>query len=192
MTIMTQINYINGGGIHARPSTAFAADGTVLTATSTEFAIDNPDKGVTHHYSIDLLGTGFTYSGGHPNGGTITEVKIKDAHGNVYVDFTNLLGDVSLADFWTFLKHGSPKAALDNLVGSPASATGSNDGDQVETYGDNSVYQLGPGNDILDISNNFTRASGGAGNDTFRIDQGGLFGLDLHGGQFDGTVAPAR
>jgi hypothetical protein len=195
---MTDINYLNGGGTHARPSTAFTADGRVLVDTPGEFAINNPHAGPTQRYSIHLysLTNDFTYntSGAKPvpTGGTITDVKIEDAHGNVYADFTDfniVFSDISLADFWSNLQHSGPKAALNQLVGSFTSLMGSDGADQAETYGDNGSYQLGAGNDTFDIWNNFTQAAGEAGNDTFRIDQGGLSGLDLHGGLFNGTVA---
>lgn len=197
---MTDILYkhVDGGGPHAFPSTAFTADGNVTAidrGAGDQFIVTNPHPGITQGYSIDLLGFNFDFTGNVPTSGTITEVLIKDAQGNVYVDMTNGEGSFSnpnLVQFWNTLQSNGPKAALDGLVGDYAVVTGSNDGDQVETYGKHGDYSLGTGNDLLDIFHKFTYAVGGAGNDTFQIEQSALQGLDLHGGLSNGTVAPGE
>jgi hypothetical protein len=189
---MTTITYSNGGGIHAFPSTAFAANGNLSHSSGDVDTFTITQAGTTNLYEIDLVGTGFTYDeGGHPTGGTITEVQIEDASGSVYVDMRSFGqgSNTNLALFWTTLQSSGPKAALNDLVGDNATVYGSSDGDQVETYGQFGNYTLGGGNVVLDIFDSYTQAvagdqtiGGGPGSDTFQIELGGLAGLDLQGG----------
>ena len=120
---------------------------------------------------------------GLPTSGTIERVEVLDDNGMPY--FAIHAGHSPMrtfAAFWSTLQNSGAKAALDQLVGDGLLLCGSEDGDHAETYGTDGQYHLADGNDFLNISYSFTTAYGDAGNDTFTILKGGLFGLSLHGG----------
>ena len=151
------------------------------------FTINNPNPGATHYYSIRL----FADEGGfdvrwmeHRSAGRSQCVDVLDDTGHVY--FTIHRRRYQRCEPGGLLeqrcKNSGAKAALDQLVGDGLLLCGSEDGDHAETYGTDGQYHLAGGNDFLNISYSFTTAYGDAGNDTFTILKGGLFGLSLHGG----------
>src|SRR5690242_6842993 len=89
---MTTITYSSGGDTHLLPSVAYAANGAVVSSGSSRWIIQNPATG----YRISFLSStdDFTEDGS----GDISEVTISDSHGHVYADFTNLSGDIELAN----------------------------------------------------------------------------------------------
>jgi hypothetical protein len=205
-----------GGDPRLTPSSTFAAIGmgpgqsTVTAADADQFVIQGSNGYSIHLFSIlsedepekdpdGDEGGNFAYAGegsnvpmnSENNGGTITELQIRDSQGNIYFDVTGSFNDASLVDFYNTLQTAGAKAALDQLIGAGLTVTGSGGTDHVETYGINGTYDLGGGDSTLDITYGNSAAYDSGGNDTFIIDQSGLAGIQIHGGYGEGSQTAA-
>jgi hypothetical protein len=182
---------------HWAPSTTFAFS-TPLLETPCELDIGN---GLNAGYSIHIFATEgghFNYAEddiGTPISGTIDHIEVWDNNDPNHKYFTLYCpaGNTDLVNFWTTLENSGSKAALDSLIGNGLMVCGSEDADYAETYGTGGTYDLGNGNDTLTVSYSDTTAYGGAGNDTFVIAKGGLFGLNIDGtGSMTADGAPTE
>src|SRR5579862_6920283 len=93
---------------HWAPSTVLRAPGTegkIVTATATEFAIENTggkaSTGYTVHFFSDSGDFHYTGSPPTPTAGTITKVTITNANGFTYIELTGPFHDDGLLDIWT-------------------------------------------------------------------------------------------
>lgn len=173
---------------HFAPSDVLSTFGTIITHTATDFAIKNVSSGyvVTFHSNLaDFAYNGFT----HPTAGTIDSMQVEDANGFVYARMVGPFNDANLADFYTTLISLHPGAveAFHQLAGYNSDINGSTGADHMETYGLSNILIGNGGNDIFDIRDGFTTATGGAGNDTFVIDSF-VFSSHLNGGGGSNTL----
>ncbi len=133
MTIVTGGTMQNSTDFDSDALTALDTS-TLVSPTATQFALSSSS------FNLTALGTGLTYSSGHPSGGTITSISYNEGGGT-----TTMSGfSISASTLWHAISTGDV-TGFNNLFFS---------GD--DTFN----MQAGSGPDFL---------SGGAGNDTFNF-----------------------
>jgi len=155
--------------------------GQVITATSTELAIQALDGSVTQIFN----GTGFTYAGDSVTGGTVTRVRLVGG-ATTYTDITGLNHDaVTVAGLVlsgngdglsAFLLGGNDTIHYQSAISAAVFGYGGND--SITALGGDDTLDGGQGNDTL---------RGGAGNDTYLVDSSGDV-VDETGGSGTDTV----
>lgn len=150
-----------------------AGDDTVVTArTATTFNFTYGASSDFAGYSVAVVGTGFTYVGGVPVGGTMTSVRILSPTGATVVNITGLSGALA-TDFDDFYA---------NVFGSPSGDAGPGPDGQMAwnfllsgndtfygTAGDDrqTLPGFNAGNDIFHMGGGDDQMGGSVGNDTY-------------------------
>jgi Ca2+-binding RTX toxin-like protein len=146
-------------------------DGSVTARTSTTFTVTNDERVDT------VTGTGFTYVGDVPVGGTVTGVA-ETFEGQPAFAVSGFSAPVRTADL--FILNGQAVQGLHLLFDGPDTVTGSAFGDRLLTYAGADSLAGGAGDDVLFPGAGPDTATGGAGSDTI-VDEGGnnvIFGGD--------------
>ncbi|MEO1198101.1 MAG: calcium-binding protein [Pseudomonadota bacterium] len=110
---------------------------------------------------VQVTGSGITFAGGEPTGGTVTEMDI-DLGDNNFSNPDVTITNIPNADLVT-MTTGSPFDLLNEVFSSNDSLTGSDFNDNLKGLGGNDTFIGSDGDDTL---------SGGGGNDTFRYIDG--------------------
>ena len=129
--------------------------GTVTGQSATSYTVVLGDETVT------FTGTGLTYTGGQPDGGTVTGVQESYLGAPVYA-IQGISLAVSTLNAWAAA--GDNATAQATIFGGDDVITGGPLGDKLRAYAGNDLVQAGGGADTLD---------GGAGNDTLDGGAGG-------------------
>jgi Ca2+-binding RTX toxin-like protein len=156
---------------------------TLTGSTSTQFTLSYAP------YVVTVTGTGFSYSGNHPTGGTITGFKVSDNGSGTSVNTTWSGLSVSAAALWNAIAVGNV-ATFNSLLYSgddTFTATASPGwpfvGGSFAGYGGNDTFNMqasnisdylsgGDGDDTFNYASNFedhSQIDGGAGNDTLNL-----------------------
>ena len=165
-------------------------NGTIGTADATTFEIINNTGGPWDGYVFRFTGSGFTYSGTVPTGGTFTTITILDPSLQVVATATGFFTNSNLGTFWATLSSGTALGALDLTLGGNDTVTGSDGIDHLTTFGSASQDNLsgGIGSDILwSRSNGNHTLIGGTGDDVFRFDVSSGFPHAVAGSAQDGS-----
>jgi Ca2+-binding RTX toxin-like protein len=173
-------------------------DGSVTAKTSSTFTVTNDGRVDT------VTGTGFTYLGDVPVGGTVTGLT-ETFDGRPAFVASGFSAPVTTADL--FILDGQAAQGLHLLFDGPDTITGSAFGDHLLTYAGADSLAGGAGDDVLVPGAGPDTATGGAGNDSI-ADEGGdnvIFGGDgadlisggddldrINGNAGDDTVAGGR
>src|SRR6266567_3142017 len=151
------------------------AFGTVGTHDGTTFEIVNNTGSRFDGDIFRFTGTGFTYLGTTPTGGTITSATVLDSHAGTIATITGAFGDTSLSSVWT---KNFTFDALDDLLGAADTVLGSAIADVIATYGNAANPDTITAGDADDAVLAFGGASigaildGGAGNDVLHLYRG--------------------
>jgi Ca2+-binding RTX toxin-like protein len=155
MTVITGTGSNGATNIFNTESLQALAAGSLTASTATAFTISDPD------FQVSGQGTGITYSGGHPSGGTLTSLNV-----NVFGVASTWTGfSVSVSSLWQAVSSGNVTSFNALLFGGDdtfnASASGS--GDNIGGYG---------GDDVFNYAGNFSMQNhldGGDGSDTLKL-----------------------
>jgi len=129
--------------------------GVVTGQTATSYTVVLGDESVT------FTGTGLTYTGGQPDGGTVTGIQESYMGAPVY----NISGiSIAVPTLNAWAAAGDNATAQATIFGGNDVITGGPLGDNLRAYAGNDLVQAGDGADTLD---------GGAGNDTLDGGAGG-------------------
>jgi Ca2+-binding RTX toxin-like protein len=130
--------------------------GTVTNPTTTSFQrVDGPGD------EEDFFGTGLTYTGGNPTGGTINHIASTEAAASW--DLSTFSMTVAAAN--TFIAGGNAQTFLAAVFAGNDSITGSSSADRLLGYN---------GNDTLNGLGGLDTLQGGLGNDTYVVDNAGV------------------
>ncbi|WP_395673715.1 calcium-binding protein [Phenylobacterium sp.] len=196
---MAVLDLLYAGGVDMDfLSVASLAEGDVVTANATTFAVTLDDEVVTFY------GTGFTYNTqGVPTGGTITRVTSSYLGVNMF-DLKSLSVPVQQVVTWAL--EGDDLGMANTVLGGADTINGSAGGDLVSGFGGANLVNAGGGDDsVAGMVGSSDTVYGGAGNDLivsesysfnyFRGEAGddriiGGYGFDdLHGNQGNDSVA---
>src|SRR6185312_13211417 len=130
--------------------------GTVTSPTTTSF--QRVDGAGDHE---DFFGTGLTYTGGNPTGGTLNHIASTEP-GTTW-DLSSFSMTVAAAN--TFIAGGNAQTFLAAVFTGNDSITGSSSADQLLGYN---------GNDTLNGLGGLDTLQGGLGNDTYVVDNLGV------------------
>jgi Ca2+-binding RTX toxin-like protein len=122
-----------------------------------------------------FTGTGFTYSGTEPTGGTITGLSIAE-NGVTFVTISG--GSVSMAAAMTHILNGNQTAFYNLIFSGADTIAGTALNDDLEGYGGNDTLNGGDGDDTLRSASNtgVDTLDGGAGRDIAHISRSSTAG----------------
>lgn len=158
------------------------AGATLGSHNSTQFVL------TVGSYIINGVGTGLTYSGNHPNGGTITELDIFDGNETTTIEGLSVsavtlwsaISSHNVTSFNNALFSGNDTFTATGVVNSFAGA-GGNDSFYMQASNTGSDFLYGgDGNDTFYYGANFTSGQnidGGTGTDTLVL-EGDIFGYN--------------
>ena len=145
---------------------------TVTVRTSTAFSLTYPGNHGFPGFRVIIEGTGFTYLGGEPTGGTISRVSVLNASGQLVIRFDTISASSLAADFAQFTSDifgsrfdgdgpsANGYAAWNHLLSGNDVINGTTGDDWRGTMG------INVGNDVFNMLAGDDQIAGGIGNDT--------------------------
>src|SRR4051794_37255729 len=137
---MSTIDFTNFSATNPGLEDILDPAGAIGQHDSAIFEIVNKAGGAADGFTFRFKGSGFTYSGEIPTGGTIEGVTISGNSNEVaYIDVPS--GSTSLLTIWNALQSSGAVAALDALLAGPDIFNGGTSNDNLRAFGASSGDQ---------------------------------------------------